>query len=132
MREIPIGLHGRAEAVVTQQTTAAAAGSGTLEVFGTPYMQALMEQAAYESVQPYLEEGQTTVGTKLQVSHDAASPVGITVWAESELVEAEGKRLVFTVTACDTAGSIGRGFHERVIISNDRFLSRCYGKLEKK
>ncbi len=130
MKELTVGLRGRAEMVVTETHTAAAAGSGSLRVFATPCMVALMEKAACESVQPFLEAGQSTVGTLLQVSHDAATPVGMPVWAESELTAVEGKKLVFSVTAYDAKGPIGKGVHERFVISSERFVQKTYGKLD--
>lgn len=123
-----IGIKGLAETVVDHSNTAKFAGSGELEVFATPFMIALMEQAAYSSVAPYLEEGQGTVGTKLNVSHDAATPVGMKVWAESELCELDGRKLVFTVKAYDECGLIGQGTHERFIIKNEKFLAKCNAK----
>jgi predicted thioesterase len=129
MKELPVGLLGRAETIVTEENTAMAAGSGTLRVFGTPFMLALMEKAASESVLPYLDEGESTVGTLLHVSHDSATPVGMAVRAESELTAVEGKKLCFTVTAYDAAGPIGKGTHERFVITSERFLAKTYGKL---
>ena len=86
---VTVGLKGRAETVVTDANTAQAACSGALPVYGTPFMCALMEEAAWKSIAPYLEEGQSTVGTKLDISHDSATPVGMKVWAESEITEVE-------------------------------------------
>lgn len=123
-----IGIKGLAETVVDHSNTAKFAGSGELEVFATPFMVALMEQASYSSVAPYLEDGQGTVGTKLSVSHDAATPLGMKVRAESELTQVDGRRLVFTVKAYDECGLIGQGTHERFIIMNEKFLARCNAK----
>lgn len=123
-----IGIKGRVETVVDSSNTAKFAGSGELEVFSTPSMVALMEQAAQSSVAPCLEDGQGTVGTKLSISHDAASPLGMRVWAESVLTECDGRRLVFEVKAYDEAGLIGQGTHERFIIYNERFLARVNAK----
>ena len=128
MRELPTGLRGQAQTTVTEENTALAAGSGTLPVFATPMMLALMEQAAWQSVAPYLEEGQSTVGTLLQVSHDSATPVGMTVRAEAELTAVEGRKLRFRVTASDDAGLIGQGIHERFIIQDEKFLARARRK----
>ena len=122
------GIHGRAEAVVCEQNTARAMGSGDLPVFATPCMVALMEDASWRAVAPYLEEGQGTVGTKLSVSHDAATPMGMKVWAESTLTEIDGRRLVFEVRAYDERGQIGQGTHERFIIKKERFLQKAEGK----
>ncbi len=103
-------------------------GSGDLPVFATPCMIALMEEASQSSVAPYLEEGQGTVGTRLSVSHDAATPLGMKVWAESCLTEIDGRRLVFEVRAFDECGPIGKGSHERFIIKKQRFLEKAEAK----
>lgn len=127
---VTVGLKGRAETVVNDANTAQAACSGALPVFGTPFMCALMEEAAWKSIAPHLEPGQSTVGTKLDISHDSATPVGMKVWAESEITEVDGKRLVLTVTAFGERGPIGRGTHERFIVTDQRFLAKCAKKLE--
>ena len=125
-----IGLKGRAETVVSDANTAQAACSGALPVFGTPFMCALMEEAAWKSIAPHLEPGQSTVGTRLNVSHDSATPVGMRVWAESEITQVDGKRLVLNVAAFDERGPIGQGVHERFIITDERFLAKAAQKLE--
>ena len=125
---LTVGSKGRAEALVTEANTAAAVGSGLVPVFATPYMVALMENAAVNAVQAGLEAGQGTVGTKLEVTHDAATPVGMKVWAEAELTAVDGKKLTFTVRAFDEAGPIGGGTHERFIITVDRFLAKAEAK----
>ena len=91
-------------------------------------MVALMEEASQCSVAPFLGEGESTVGTKLCVSHDAATPVGMKVWAESTLTEIDGRRLVFEVRAFDACGPIGQGTHERFIIRRQRFLEKVEAK----
>lgn len=125
-----IGTKGRAEAVVDKTNTALSMGSGSLEVFATPYMIALMEYASQTSVAPMLDEGMSTVGTHLDVSHDAATPLGMRVWAESELVEVDGRRLVFDVKAYDECGLIGQGRHERFIVKAEKFLAKVNAKAE--
>ena len=125
---ITVGSKGRAECVVNEHNTAAAVGSGLLPVFATPQMIALMENAAVNAVQSQLEEGQGTVGTRLDVSHDAATPIGMKVWAEAELTAVDGRKLTFSVAAYDEAGPIGKGVHERFVIQNDRFLSKAQSK----
>lgn len=130
MMSVTVGLKGRAETVVNDTNTAQAACSGALPVFGTPFMCALMEEASWKSIASCLEEGQSTVGTRLNVSHDSATPVGMKVWAESEVIEVDGKRLVLKVSAYDEKGLIGQGTHERFIVTNQRFLAKCAGKLE--
>lgn len=126
-----IGTKGRVETVVDNSNTAKFAGSGSLDVFATPSMICLMEQAAQASVAEYLEDGKGTVGTKIAVTHDAATPLGMKVWAESELVEVDRRRLVFEVAAYDECGLIGRGTHERFIIDNEKFLAKVNAKAGK-
>ena len=125
-----IGLKGRADDVVTEANTAQAACSGALMVFGTPFMCALMEKAAWTSIAPYLAEGEGTVGTKLDISHISATPVGMKVWAESEVTLVDGKRIELKVAAYDEKGLIGEGTPERFIITNDRILAKAGRKLE--
>ena len=128
---IEIGRRGRAEAVVTPENTAQAAGSGLVPVFATPWMVALMENAAVQAVQSALAPGEGTVGTRLDVTHDAATPVGMKVWAEAEVTAVEGRKLTFAVSAFDEAGKIGGGTHERFVIQTDKFLARAQAKLGK-
>lgn len=128
MNDLQIGLRGHAETTVTEENTAAAMGSGLLPVFATPAMLALMEQAAASSVQPCLDEGQGSVGTRLEVSHLAATPIGLTVRAESELTEIDRRKLSFTVRAWAGGELIGEGTHERFVIDNRRFLEKALAK----
>ncbi|MDE7004731.1 MAG: thioesterase family protein [Oscillospiraceae bacterium] len=126
---VEIGMRGEAAAVVAQEDTAQAVGSGLVPVFATPRMIALMEQAAVNAVQSALEPGQGTVGTRLDVKHSAATPVGMKVRAQAEVIGVEGRQVVFLVTAFDEAEQIGGGTHERFIIQTDKFLARAQGKL---
>ena len=130
---ILIGTKCQLTQTVTQELTAAAVGSGALPVFGTPFMAAMMENAALTCLQSFLEEGKGSVGTHLDISHDAPTPVGMKVWAEAEItaVSENGKMVDFKVSAWDEKGPIGAGTHTRAIISNGRFLSKCNAKLEK-
>ena len=123
---LTVGIKGREEILVSETNSARSMGSGTLDVFATPAMIALMEKTAWMSVAPHLEEGWGTVGTLLNVTHDAPTPFGMKVWCESELLEIDGRRLVFQVTAFDEAGKIGEGTHKRVIVSSQRFLDKAY------
>lgn len=122
------GIKGKSTVICDENNCAEAMGSGALKVFATPSMVALMEKAAWESVQPFLEEGQGTVGTLMNVKHLAATPLGDTVVAETELTEVDGRRLVFSVKATDSAGVIGEGVHERFIIGNERFMESVIKK----
>ena len=130
MDALPIGLKGLAETLVTEENTAAAMGSGLLPVFATPAMLALMEQAAASSVQPFLPEGQGTVGTRLEVSHLAATPIGMAVRAESELIAVDRRKLRFAVRAWAGDELIGEGEHERFVIDNARFLEKALSKMK--
>ena len=127
---ITIGLKGRAETKVSETNTAQAACSGALPVFGTPFLCALMEEAAWKSIAPHLEEGQSTCGTRLDITHDSATPVGMEVWAESEVIQVDGRRIVLKLAAYDRKGLIGQGTHERFIVTDQRFLAKCAQKLE--
>ena len=121
---LTIGLKYTASTTVTEDKTARMMGSGTLDVFATPAMIALMEEAAYKAVTDHLDEGCGSVGTYLDIKHTAATPLGMTVRAEAELCEIDGRRLVFTLKAYDEAGLIGEGRHERFIIQNEKFMAR--------
>ena len=127
---IEVGIKGRAEDLVREENTARAVGSGTLPVFATPAMTALMEKAAWTSLAPHLAEGEGTVGTKLEITHDSATPLGMKVWAESEVTAVEGRRVVLKVAAYDERGLIGQGVHERFVIQDARFLAKTAKKLE--
>ncbi len=124
-----IGIKGYQEYVVTEEMSARSLGSGELGVYGTPALIALAEETAWKSVAPRLEEGQGTVGTKLDIAHIAATPVGMKVRCETELTETDRRRLVFSVKVYDEAGLIAEGTHERFIVDNDRFQSKADGKL---
>lgn len=126
---IEVGLQGLAEALVEQADTAKEVGSGDLLVYATPCMVALMEGAAWESIAPYLAEGESSVGTKMDVTHLSATPVGMSVRAESVVTAVEGRKVTFSITAYDEAGEIGRATHERVVIKTERFLEKTYDKL---
>lgn len=125
---IKIGIKGCAEDTVSEKNVASRIGSGVVDVYATPCLIGLMEEAAQTSVAPFLDEGMTTVGTKLNVSHDAATPIGMKVRAESELTEIDGRRLVFSVKAYDDCGLVGQGEHERFIIKLDRFMEKVNAK----
>lgn len=117
--------------LVTENDTARAFGSGTLEVLATPKMIALMEMASYKSLEKYLENGQSSVGTYLDVKHVSATPVGMQVKARAEIIAIDGRRIEFNVSAYDEKGLIGEGKHERFIVNDEKFVARTYQKLEK-
>lgn len=125
------GIKGTKELIVTKELSAQNVGSGLLPVYATPSMIALMENTAFESVAQYLEEGCGTVGTSLNVKHVAATPIGMKVTCETELVKVDGRALTFEVKAYDECGLIGEGVHERFIISEEKFLAKTNDKLNK-
>lgn len=126
MAEVKIGLKGKAEKVVNSTNTAKAMGSGSLEVFATPALVAMMEEAAVNALD--LEEGQSSVGVSLDIKHTAATPMGLNVWAEAELVEVDRRRLVFKVQAFDEVEMIGSGTHERFLIEAGKFMAKVQSK----
>ena len=125
---LEIGIKGHQELTVTAENTARAMGSGELEVFATPAMIALIEQTAWRSVAPHLAPGEGTVGTMLDVAHTAATPVGMKVRCETELIQADRRRLVFRARLSDETGPIGEGTHQRFIVQNERFLQKARAK----
>ena len=123
------GIKGTGTVTVNEENTAKAMGSGTLDVFATPALIALMEETCWRSVANELEEGCGTVGTLLQIKHTAPTPVGMKVTCESTLTEVDGRRLVFEVIARDAKGVVGEGRHERFIIQNEKFQVKANAKL---
>lgn len=119
-----VGITGEATTTVVHENTAAAVGAGGVEVFGTPMMIALMENAAWQAVAGHLDEGYVTVGTLVNVKHLAATPLGQRVRAHAELIEIDRRRLVFKVEAHDEKQKIGEGIHERFIVQLERFLQK--------
>lgn len=124
MDSLKTGIIGETKTTVSDKNTAIAHGSGSVAVFATPAMIALMENAALSSVQPYLPEGHTTVGIKISSTHIAATPLGMEVTAKSELTEIDGKRLVFRIEAYDAKEKIGEGTHERFVINVEKFMKK--------
>ena len=123
------GLTNTATLTVTEKDTAKTHGSGTLDVFATPAMIALMERTAMDSVAEYLAEDEATVGTEINVQHLSATPIGCQVTCQSELTEIDGRKLTFKVTASDSKGVIGEGTHTRFIIKTEKFLAKASEKL---
>ncbi len=124
-----IGAIGQAEVVVDSSNMAKTMGSGSLEVFATPAMIALMEKAATEAIKESIPEDSSTVGTLINIKHLSATPVGMKVTARATLTEIDGKRLVFSLEAFDGKDKIGEGLHERFVINIDKFMGRTNGKL---
>lgn len=119
-----IGLKHESTTVVSAANTAATLGSGDMDVYATPAMVALMENAAMLAVKNHLPEGSATVGTQINTSHLKASPLGATITASAELTAVDGRRLTFAVKAWDEKGIIGEGSHTRFVVDRERFLSK--------
>lgn len=124
LQELKPGLTGTAETVVRETNTALAMGSGNLHVFATPSMIALMEQAACNAVAACLDEESTSVGTLVNITHDAATGMGKAVTATATLVEVQGRKLIFEITAADEDKQIGKGTHERFIVNKEKFMTK--------
>ncbi len=121
-------MYGEARTRVTGDNTALKFGSGKVDVFGTPAMIALMEEASINTVDKNLPESFATVGIELNIKHIAATPEGMNITASAELIEIDGRRLTFKVEAFDEVEKIGEGTHQRFIIELDKFKSRAHGK----
>ncbi len=127
--QIEVGMKGEAMTLVEREDTAKEVGSGSLLVYATPCMVALMEGAACEAIEEALGEDKTSVGVELNISHLSATPVGLEVRAEAEVTAVGGNTITFAVAAYDEAGKIGEGTHKRVVVSTQKFLDKAYSKL---
>ena len=126
---IEVGMKATVSTLAEREDPALEVGSGSLLVYATPCMVALMEGAACEAIADALGENETTVGTELNIRHTSATPVGLEVRAEAEVTVVEGKVITFEVKAFDEAGPIGSGTHKRVLVNTQRFLDKAYAKL---
>ena len=126
------GLTGEAKIVVADANTAEVFGNAGAKVYATPMLVALMEQAAIDAIRQTLLPGEGSVGTRVEMSHTAATPIGLTVTARAELVEVAGKRLVFDIVAVDDVETVGKCRHERFIVANmPSFLAKTMEKQKK-
>jgi fluoroacetyl-CoA thioesterase len=128
MEDLVVGLKGEKTLCVNEYTTALALGSGGLEVLGTPALAALMEGAAFDLVQAHLPAGTSSVGTRLELDHLAATPLGMQVTATAELIALEGRKLVFAIEARDHRELVGKAVHERFMVQIDKFMSKVQAK----
>jgi len=126
---LTVGIKGTMKREVTKELTAAVIGSGELDVFATPALIALAEETAWRSVAGELEAGQGTVGTRMDLSHIAATPAGMTARCETELIEIDRRKLTFRIDVFDDKEKIAEGTHERFIIMNDKFQEKANDKL---
>ena len=127
--EITVGMKGEVATLVEREDTAREVGSGSLLVYATPCMVALMEGAACEAIEDAMDDSKTTVGTELNIRHLSATPVGLEVRAEATVTAVSGKVITFEVKAFDEAGEIGKGIHKRVLVPSQKFLEKAYSKL---
>lgn len=127
--EIVVGMKAEVSTLVEREDTAKEVGSGSLLVYATPCMAALMEGAACEAIEGALGEDKTTVGIELNIQHTSATPVGLEVRAEAEVTAVDGKILSFEIRAFDEAGQIGTATHKRAIVPVQKFLDKAYSKL---
>lgn len=125
MNELITGLTGRAERAVTEENTALSMGSGSLRVFATPALAALMEEAACAALEGALPDGQTSVGVSLELKHTAATPVGLRVWAEATLTAIDRRALSFRIAAFDERGEIGCAEHSRFLVDAEKFQQKA-------
>lgn len=128
MKDIVIGTEFTSSTLVINSNTAVKVGSGEADVFATPMMIALMENAAYLCLKPFLDDGETSVGTYIGTTHESATPVGMSVSATATITAVDGKAVTFGVTASDGCGIIGRGEHKRVVINAERFVQKAHAK----
>ena len=128
---LAVGITHRLEVEVLEADTARAVGSGGLDVLATPRLAALMEQACFESVEPLLEVGKTSVGSHLDIKHQAPSLVGSRIAVESLLEAVDGRQLTFSLRATDAAGIIAEAIHERFIVDTSHFLNRAAHRTKK-
>lgn len=128
MKPVVIGTKGTAEAVADESRLAVTVGSGSLRVYATPMLCALMEEAACKAIEAYLEDGETTVGTSLELRHTSATPEGMGVKAEAEIIEVSGREITYSITAYDAKGEIGSCTHKRVQVGIERFMQKVSAK----
>lgn len=127
--EISVGMTGEVFTMAEREDTALEVGSGSVLVYATPCMVALMEGAACEAIQEALPESKTSVGTYLQLEHLSATPVGMEIRAQATVTAVEGSIVTFSVEAFDEVGKIGEGIHKRAIVNTQKFLEKAYNKL---
>lgn len=128
LKELRIGLKAKSEQIVTEDMLASKVGSGLVDVFSTPKLVALIEQAASEAVKDYLPDGDVSVGININIDHLAATPLGMKVRAEAELVAIDKKRLTFKVKAYDQVDLIAQGDHQRYVVNRQKFMSNVENK----
>ncbi len=129
--KIKVGLKREERGVSDEAHSARALGSGLLPVLATPAMTALMEQAAVNALEEFLPDGWTSVGISLNIEHTSATPLGMAFRAEAEVMEVDGRKILFDVRAYDEAGEIGHGTHARFAVESEPFLAKAAKKVKK-
>ena len=127
--EITVGMKATVDMLVEREDTAKEVGSGSLLVYATPCLAALMEGAACEAIEEAMDDTHTTVGMELNIRHLSATPVGLEVRAEAEVTAFDGKVITFEIKAFDEAGEIGTATHKRALVNTQKFLEKAYAKL---
>lgn len=130
MTELKIGMKHTLNIIVEPSHLAVNVGSGTLEVLATPAVASFMEQAAWLLLQPYLEEGITTVGTKISIEHISATPLNAEIQVSAKLTEIDGRKYTFELSAQDNAGIIAKGTHERFAVKSEKFMEKTLTKIK--
>lgn len=130
MTELKIGMKHTLNIIVEPSHLAVNVGSGTLEVLATPAVASFMEQAAWQLLQPYLEEGITTVGTKISIEHISATPLNAEIQVSAKLTEIDGRKYTFELSAQDNAGIIAKGTHERFAVKSEKFMEKTLTKIK--
>ncbi|MCL2333256.1 thioesterase family protein [Candidatus Methanoplasma termitum] len=128
---ISVGITNEASMTVTKDNTALALVSGAIDVFATPAMISLIEKTATECLQQRLSEGESSVGTYLEIKHSAPSVIGSEVFCKVEITEIDRSRIVFDVKVWDAAGEVGSGRHDRFLVNKERFMKKAVARAEK-
>lgn len=128
MKEIQLNTVAKEELVVSSSQLACNVGSGSVSVYATPMMVAAMEHCACSALNPFLDEGETSVGIMINTSHDAATPVDMKVFVEATIIAVKGKKVSFEIIARDEKDIIGRATHDRFIVIQDRFEVKANAK----
>ncbi len=128
MKEIELRASLCKECLVSEEMLASSVGSGIVDVYATPMMIALMENTAATLLSSFLEEGETSVGIRMDTTHDAATPLGMKVWAQAEIIAVDRKKVTFHIVAKDEKDVIGTATHERFIVNKDAFEAKAANK----
>ena len=129
MKQIITGTTNKSKVTVTKDKLASSVGSGAADVFATPMMIALMENSAFENLANFLDEGETSVGTEISVSHTSATPFGMEVYAVSTITAVGGHKIDFKIEAYDSCGLIGEATHSRFVVNSEKFIAKANSKL---